>query len=1235
MLRVVTFLLLLLNPLMTYAASQVKFVAEIPAEQPMRLSVGPDGKMFITNQNGNVVIAETNGKTLLTLNNKNENGVTILKKPTGIALWLETIYVTDKSLDKIALFSKTGVYQESISRSGSGPGELSNPQGIFVNQGVIYVADYSNDRIQIFGPNGVFLSSIGYTDDRKTTLKKPTEVAVGPNGYIYVIDSGNKQVKIFKPGGDFAGTLEGLANPKSLAIASDGIFVADQEYSTIFKFTFNGERILSFGSTGDGRSQFTKIAGIAIDILGNLHVAETEKGIIKVIATEKSAPVEGLDWAPPPTSVRWLKNIPSLSSQISWDPVTERLYTINNNTNELLVNNGEKIEQTVKVSDWNPVSVKAVQGGAWVVDRSESRVIKLDSRGKQLLQIGSYGSKPGQLARPRGVTVSEDGMVYVADTGNDRIQTFNGDGVFLNVIGTDAGIPELRNPTALAVDEKGNLYIISSSVSYIQRVSPDGKVLGHIGESTQRQERLNEPVDLAIIGNELFVLDTDTCSIKVYDLEGKFLRTFGAKGDRNGEFRKPSSLTVVDGTKIMVADFGNNRIQLLGMVHTPLPINEPTATAGMRSIDLSWKKSQEPFTSAYRIFRAKEKPANFEEIASVKQPSFQDRNLEPLVSYFYKISAVACDGNNAIASNAVMVMPTKYRTVATKGFVATSMEWSVDLRWEPNQENYADRYLIYRKEDNDKGVFQLVGETRSTSFSDGKLESDSAYVYDLSVMSIDGLESDKTTVKVKTLVATKPPLQIDVIKLSNIFSNTYKIYENEGIGKILLTNNTGSQIDSLKLAFTIKSYMDFPSELEIKNLLPRSSREIPLKAVFNNRILEVSEDTPLQAEIMVTYYENQKPRTFSKSHTVTLYEKHRMMWLEKDRVATFITSKDPVLLEFTRSIVTQYGDISSPLVYASAIFDNLGHMGMTYLLHPTNPYQVTEGKTAYIDYVQYPRDTLKRNSGVCTDLVVLFSAAMESLGVRTVLLGIPGHLFTMFALGPVDEIGNDTMGDMLVIHDGLLWVPVEMTTVGSPFMKAWEEGSKTYNENMALGAISYTAPSNAWVRYKPATLAFSDWRVPVAPRSAVDKHYNNEIDRISKIALKYQAIRYFEILKKNPDDYSAMMQIGIIYGESGEVNEAQKYFEKANVLSPDNAVIRNNLGNIHFLKGEYKEALSDYQLAAEIDPADPYILVNLTKIYLRLDQRDKAAEAFRKAIAIDREISHKYRAIVVELMGSL
>ena len=57
------------------------------------------------------------------------------------------------------------------------------------------------------------------------------------------------------------------------------------------------------------------------------------------------------------------------------------------------------------------------------------RVSVLDSEGRHLTTIGSWGSGPGQFKAPRGVAVDRRGVVYVCETNaetvsNGRIQLF-------------------------------------------------------------------------------------------------------------------------------------------------------------------------------------------------------------------------------------------------------------------------------------------------------------------------------------------------------------------------------------------------------------------------------------------------------------------------------------------------------------------------------------------------------------------------------------------------------------------------------------------------------------------------------------------------------------------------------------------------------------------------------------------------------------------------------------------
>lgn len=1236
MFRVVLSLMLTIFPFTVQAAHLVKFIAEVPVDKPLHVAPDQNGNMYVTTKDGAIVVYTVDGKNVLKIQAKGPDGEPLLKKPSGIAVHGDNIYVCDKSKDRVLIFSRNGAYRDSFGEGGSGAKQFSSPEGITVNQGVIYVADYGNDRIQAFSINGVHLQTIGADGRDDLRLKSPTDVAVDYRGNIYAVDGDSRCVKIYRQNGSYAGKITGPVKPFSLAVVEDGLFVTDSENYNITKYGFKGDKLYSFGTLGAGKVQFKEILGIAADSFGKVYAVDGEKKSVQVIATDKSVSSELPFSVAPPTSVRWSKDIrPLVAGNITWDKVNNRLYAIDPDRKVIVVMREGQIEKELKLKDRNPVAVAVgPQGLPWILDREEQQLLKLDLDGNILLKVGESGSREGYFSKPKDLFISKDGLIYVADTNNDRIQVFNGDGVFMNAFTRGAGNHPLEEPIAIDQDAKGNLYVLLASRNTIAVIGADGQTVREFGGKPPGRGKLESPVSLAVVGREVMVLDADTCSVKVYNLQGDFKREFGAKGEGKGDFKKPASLAIIDEVKFLISDYGNGRIQEFTTIQTPLPPEGLTAQPGMRSVTVAWKVPEDSLIESFRVFRLQEKESEYKEVATTKANSFLDRNVLPNVNYSYRVSASVKGGNENISLESASATPSKYMPPPPTNLEAKSQEWSVDLTWQGSGENYIDYYAVYRDSDEEDVPPTFLGKTKELTFSEGGLDSDTLYTYLVSAVSIDAVESERVPIDISTIVATKAPLEIDILEMQDIFSNTYKIYENEGIGKVRLTNNTRDEIVALKLAFNIKEYMDFPTEIEIKNFPPQQSRDITLKAVFNNKILDVTEDTPVQTELKASYFENQKQRSFSKNNTVNLYEKHRMMWINKDRVATFVTSKDPVVLEFTRGIVTQYSDIGSPLVYAAAIYDYLGYMGMTYLQHPNNPYQIVEGKTNFVDYVQYPRETLKRNSGVCTDLVVFFAAALEGLGIRTKLLGTPDHLFMMFAIGQVSELGDSTMNGMFAINEGTVWAPVELTLVGSNFMKAWETGSKEYYEWKEKG-IEITDLGKAWARYKPATLPVTEWRAPIAKREEIDKRYSNEIAKLNRIRLKYTSNRYFAQINSNPADGHAYHQLGIIYGESGELEEAKKFLEKAQSLLPDNPEVLNNMANLHFLLKNYAAAQQAYEKAAVLDPADPYVLVNLSLCYLKLDNKEKATETFKKATKIDPTLVKKHRSIAIELLGSM
>jgi tetratricopeptide (TPR) repeat protein len=307
-------------------------------------------------------------------------------------------------------------------------------------------------------------------------------------------------------------------------------------------------------------------------------------------------------------------------------------------------------------------------------------------------------------------------------------------------------------------------------------------------------------------------------------------------------------------------------------------------------------------------------------------------------------------------------------------------------------------------------------------------------------------------------------------------------------------------------------------------------------------------------------------------------------------------------------------------------------LGVTYLQDPSNPYQLVSEKTDVVDYVQFPRETLLRRSGDCDDLVVLYSAALESLGIRTKLVDVPGHMFLMFALGDKESVGGDTLDGMLVEEEGILWVPVEVTQVGSPFMKGWETGSVAYHEWKGKGLV-VTDPIKAWERYKPASLPVSEWRPKALQRAELDRAFDDEVRKLKKLRLRLLSKRHLGV--GGQDDPFGQIQIGILYAEAGELEEALRVFIRIDSVLPERADIKNNIGNIYFLQERYDEARVNYEAAALLDAGDPLIQVNIARAYLKLGKTEEAKAAFRKACELRPEVTKTYRTLALDLSESL
>ncbi len=218
-------------------------------------------------------------------------------------------------------------------------------------------------------------------------------------------------------------------------------------------------------------------------------------------------------------------------------------------------------------------------GNVYVADSGNNRIQKFDSSYTYLTHLGTLGSGNGQFNNPSGIAVDSLGNVYVVDLGNFRIQKFDSNYTYLTQwgFGLGSGNGQFKFASGIAVDSLGNVYVADSGNNRIQKFGSSGKYLLQWGYQGNADLQLKNPCGVAIDSNgNVYVADNGNCLIKKFDSNGNLITKWGTRGTGNGQLDAPSGVAVDSYDNVYVADRNNNRIQKFSVndnsiAFTPVP----------------------------------------------------------------------------------------------------------------------------------------------------------------------------------------------------------------------------------------------------------------------------------------------------------------------------------------------------------------------------------------------------------------------------------------------------------------------------------------------------------------------------------------------------------------------------------------------------------------------------------------------------------------------------------------
>ncbi|CAN5153396.1 SBBP repeat-containing protein [soil metagenome] len=290
-------------------------------KNPQGLAIDGSGNLYVGDMYNNLVRKVSPTGVVSTIAGNGSQGLAngtgtaaVFASPYGIAVDASnTIYVTDRGNSLIRQISPGQVvttlaggysgYSNGFATNGTGTGSsFYGPTGLAIDaSGNLYVSDTENNLIRKISPGAIvttFAGSYGNFGSvngtgTAATFYAPAGLAVDAYGNVYVADAANMLIRKISPSGivtTLAGSgARGAANgaadkasfnaPAGVAVDALGnVYVADTGNNMIRKINTSG----TVSTYADG-GYFNAPSGIAVDASGNVYVADSNNNVIRKI----------------------------------------------------------------------------------------------------------------------------------------------------------------------------------------------------------------------------------------------------------------------------------------------------------------------------------------------------------------------------------------------------------------------------------------------------------------------------------------------------------------------------------------------------------------------------------------------------------------------------------------------------------------------------------------------------------------------------------------------------------------------------------------------------------------------------------------------------------------------------------------------------------------------------------------------------------------------------------------
>jgi len=528
------------------------------------------------------------------------------------------VYVADTANNRVLVFSFSPTsgfsYLTQFGRKGTGAGEFNLAYGVAIDpvNRLVYVTNGAGSVGQFSIGSGAVPTYTYLTSFGTGSLNQPRQVAVAPNSDVFVMNARDHECNVYSlseiaansaPEITFGSLGKGNGqftdDPRGVAVSADGTmaFVTDSGGDRVEAFSltqsgghYSGAAFDYTVSSGTGSGAFVGLRGLTVTADDHLMVSDEWGYNLHEFSFTASGYTS--TWSSAPTA----SPVPGVNAPRGIQVAANGEIYIVDYWNQrveygTLGGNGQIQGAQTFGARGNPGTDDALNfawgdaiqpgtGDIFVANRESDQVEVFSPTGTTIAIDGKNGSAAGDFSFPQGVAFGPSGDLYVADSGNDRIQEFtvnsNGSLNFVASLGTagsGSGAPagELNQPTGVAVAPNGTLWVADTLNNRIQSMSPSGVWTAfHTTSGTGKQTAFSIPWGVTVAPDgSIWVSDTGNNRLVSMSTSGALnWSVTGAQigvpdSAQGNQTIYPFAIAFGSDSVVYVSDTWNNRVLVL------------------------------------------------------------------------------------------------------------------------------------------------------------------------------------------------------------------------------------------------------------------------------------------------------------------------------------------------------------------------------------------------------------------------------------------------------------------------------------------------------------------------------------------------------------------------------------------------------------------------------------------------------------------------------------------------